>query len=88
MDAAAPLRAYVAFVHADSGIRQELTDEAIATINEMSLRYRRQILEDAFDHDDDIWPPPWQTGLLHDQVTVIGPRLSSKITPAVQARHR
>jgi hypothetical protein len=62
-DAAALLRAYVPFAHADSGIRRELTDEAIATIDELSLRYRQKLLHDRTDYYDegDIAPPPWLT---------------------------
>jgi predicted secreted protein len=63
LDAPALLRAYVPFAHVDSGIRQDLTDEAIATIDELSLRYRRKLLHERTDYYDegDIAPPPWIT---------------------------
>ncbi|TPG34194.1 hypothetical protein [Mycolicibacterium hodleri] len=60
LDVPALLRAHVPFAHADSGIRQDLTDEAIATIDELGLRYRRRLLDDASDHDG-MLPPPWQS---------------------------
>lgn len=60
LDAPALLRAYVPFAHVDSGIRQDLTDEAIATIDELGLRYRRRLLDAAYDHDGTL-PPPWQS---------------------------
>jgi len=55
LDAPALLRAFVSFAHGQSGIAQHLTDEAIATIDRLSLGYRRQLLATAIDHDDDAW---------------------------------
>jgi hypothetical protein len=53
LDAPAILRAFVPFAHGQSGIAQHLTDEAIATIDRLSLGYRRQLLANAIEHDDD-----------------------------------
>ncbi|BDX32231.1 hypothetical protein TUM20985_27780 [Mycobacterium antarcticum] len=53
MDAPALLRAFIPFVHADSGILQELTDDAIATIDEMGLAYKRQLVAEATKGVDD-----------------------------------
>jgi hypothetical protein len=39
------LRAFVPFAHARSGIRDELTAEALAVIDEMAPRYERRVLE-------------------------------------------
>jgi hypothetical protein len=62
LDAPALLRAYIPFAHADSEIRQDLTDEAIVAIDEASLRYRRQLLQEKTEHyDDDVVSPPWLT---------------------------
>jgi hypothetical protein len=52
------LRAYVPFTHAESGIRQELTDEALLAIDEVADQYRAAVLDEAdrngyFDDDDD-----------------------------------
>ncbi|MBJ7341835.1 hypothetical protein [Mycolicibacterium sp.] len=47
LDAPTLLRAFIAFAHADSGIRQELTDDAIAVIDEMSLDYKRRLVAEA-----------------------------------------
>jgi hypothetical protein len=51
------LRAFVPFAHAESGIRQELTAEALAAIDEVADDYRAAVLEDAdsqgYDDDDD-----------------------------------
>ncbi|OPX07995.1 hypothetical protein [Mycobacterium sp. AT1] len=55
LDAPALLRAYVPFAHGQSGIAQHLTDEAIATIDRLSLGYRRELLANVIDHDDDPW---------------------------------
>jgi hypothetical protein len=41
------LRAYVPFAHAASGIRQELTAEALAAIDETADEYRAAVVEDA-----------------------------------------
>jgi hypothetical protein len=41
------LRAYVPFVHAESGIRQELTDEALLAIDEVADSYRATVLYEA-----------------------------------------
>ncbi|MBJ7339240.1 hypothetical protein [Mycolicibacterium sp.] len=41
------LRAFVPFAHAESGIRQELTAEALAAIDESADGYRELVLEDA-----------------------------------------
>ena len=59
VDAPALLRSFVPFAHSRSGIRQLLTDDAIATIGEMSLEYRRCILDDAtrYADDEDFEPP-------------------------------
>ena len=53
LDAPALLRAFVPFAHGRSGIAQHLTDEAIATIDRLSLGFRRELLANAIDHDDD-----------------------------------
>ena len=56
IDAPALLRAFIPFAHGQSGIAQHLTDEAIATIDRLSLGYRRQLLANTIDHDDDdVW---------------------------------
>lgn len=47
------LRAYVPFAHAQSGIRQELTDEALAAIAEMEQDYRSKVIEHAARYGDD-----------------------------------
>ncbi|QLL08651.1 hypothetical protein [Mycobacterium vicinigordonae] len=41
------MRAYVPFAHAESGIRDELTAEAQAAIDELEPEYRELVLEDA-----------------------------------------
>ena len=63
VDAPSLLRAFVPFAHSRSEIRQHLTDEAIATIDDMSREYRRCLLDDAVHYvdDDDFEPPPWLT---------------------------
>ena len=43
------LREYVPFAHAQSGIRQELTAEALAAVDEMADDYRAAVLADAAD---------------------------------------
>ena len=53
LDAPALLRAFVPFAHGQSGIAQHLTDEAIGTIDRLGLGYRRQLLANAIEHDDD-----------------------------------
>lgn len=53
LDAPAFLRAFVPFAHEQSGIAQHLTDEAVATIDRLGLGYRRQLLANAIEHDDD-----------------------------------
>jgi hypothetical protein len=61
LDGPALLRAFVPFAHAVMGIRQELTDTAIATIDEMGLGYRRELIEEATRyHDEFVEPPPWR----------------------------
>jgi hypothetical protein len=57
LDAPALLRAFVPFAHADSGVRQDLTADAITTIDELSLRFKRGLLADAI-HDEDVIGPP------------------------------
>jgi hypothetical protein len=49
------LRAFVPFAHAESGIRQELTDEALEAIDEAVEGYRDEVLEEARhrEHDGD-----------------------------------
>ncbi|BDB41015.1 hypothetical protein Mkiyose1665_29920 [Mycobacterium kiyosense] len=49
------MRAYVPFAHAESGIRDELTAEAQAAIDEFESEFREMVLEDAryLDDDDD-----------------------------------
>jgi hypothetical protein len=44
-----------------SGVRQAFTDDATATIDRMSLQYRRRLLVDAapYIEDDVVEPPPW-----------------------------
>ena len=62
VDVPALLRAFVPFAHADCGVRQDLTDEAIATIDAMSLRYRRELLSEAAErYEDAVEPPRWLT---------------------------
>ncbi|GLP77525.1 hypothetical protein TUM20983_46350 [Mycobacterium antarcticum] len=56
LDAPALLRAYIPFAHAHNGIRQELTDDAIASIDEMSLGYKRQLVARAINEVDDVEP--------------------------------
>lgn len=46
------LRAFIPFVHSRSGIRDGLTAEAIAVVDEMAMSYRREVLRDA-DWDAD-----------------------------------
>jgi hypothetical protein len=51
------LRAYVPFAHAESGIRHELTADAVKTIDELAECYREAMLEGAreagyFDEDE------------------------------------
>lgn len=53
LDAAALLRAFVPFAHGQSGIAQHLTDEAVATIDRLGLGYRRELLANTIEHDDD-----------------------------------
>lgn len=57
LDTPALLRAYIPFVHANSRIRQDLTDEAITAIDEESLRFKRALLAEASEHDDLDFPP-------------------------------
>ena len=45
------LRAYVPFAHAESGIRPELTADAVAAVDEMVNAYRAAVLAAADDHD-------------------------------------
>ena len=60
VDAPALLRAYVPFAHAHSGIRKNFTEEAIAKIDELGLRYKRQLIEQAVEFDyDEVEPPAW-----------------------------
>lgn len=49
------LHAFVPFAHAESAIRQELTAEALAAIDEMADHYRAVVLEEAryWGYDDD-----------------------------------
>jgi hypothetical protein len=42
------LRAFVPFAHASSGIGRDLTDDALATIDELGLGYEQGLLEDEF----------------------------------------
>lgn len=53
LEAPALLRAFIPFAHGQSGIAQHLTDDAIATVDRLGLGYRRQLLANAIDHDDD-----------------------------------
>ena len=53
LDAPALLRAFVPFAHGQSRIAQHLTDEAVATIDRLGLGYRRELLANAIEHDDD-----------------------------------
>ena len=53
LDAPALLRAFVPFAHGQSGIAQHLTDEAVATIDRLGLGYRRELLANVVEHDDD-----------------------------------
>lgn len=46
LDAPDLLRAFIPFVHAQSGIGDELTSRALAVIDEMRLRYRREVLRE------------------------------------------
>jgi hypothetical protein len=46
------LRAYVPFAHARSGIREELTDEALAAIDNLAPAYHEELIESARDHGD------------------------------------
>lgn len=55
LDTPALLRAFVPFAHGQSRIPQHLTDEVIATIDKLSLGYRRELLANVIDHDDDPW---------------------------------
>jgi hypothetical protein len=41
------LRAFVPFAHAQSGIRDELTSEALAVIDEMASAYKQEVLDKA-----------------------------------------
>ncbi len=50
------LRAFVPFAHAESGIRQELTLEAIEAIDDVADDFRAEVLDEAqylADHEDD-----------------------------------
>jgi hypothetical protein len=47
LDAPELLRAYVPFAHAESGIRHELTAQAVATIDELAENYREAVMESA-----------------------------------------
>ena len=47
LDAPALLRAFIPFAHADSGIRQEWTDDAVTVIDEMGLGYKRHLVAEA-----------------------------------------
>lgn len=53
LDAPALLRAFIPYAHGQSGIAQHLTDDAIATVDRLGLGYRRQLLANAIEHDDD-----------------------------------
>lgn len=57
LDAPELLRAFVPFAHAESGIRQELTLEALEAIDEVADDYRAAVLEEAqywgSDEDDE-----------------------------------
>ena len=61
VDAPALLRAFIPFAHSRSGVRQAFTDEATATIDSMSLQYKRRLLVSAapYIEDDVVEPPPW-----------------------------
>ncbi|MCV7421402.1 hypothetical protein H7K45_12695 [Mycobacterium yunnanensis] len=63
VDAPALLRAFVPFAHAHSEVGEDLTDDAVATIDRMSLTYKRLLLDDAARglEDDDVEQPPWLT---------------------------
>ncbi|MGV0646338.1 hypothetical protein ABQE44_23370 [Mycolicibacterium sp. XJ2546] len=41
------LRAYIPFAHAQSGIRAELTEAAVAVVDRMAQSYKREVLEQA-----------------------------------------
>ena len=47
------LRAYVPFVHAESGISEELTAEALAAIDEIEPEFQETVLEASRRQDDD-----------------------------------
>ena len=51
LDAPDLLRAFIAFAHAQSGIRDELTSRTLATIDELRSSFKREVLREA----DDWW---------------------------------
>ena len=48
------LRAFVPFAHAQSGIRDELTSEALAVIDEMASAYKQEVLDKAEYWGEDV----------------------------------
>lgn len=52
LDLPALLRAFVPFAHAESGIRPELTSDALAAIDDAADLYRAEVLDEAGDRDD------------------------------------
>ena len=48
------LRAFIPFAHAQSGIREELTSEALAVIDEMAPAYKQAVLDKAEYWGEDI----------------------------------
>lgn len=44
------LRAFIPFAHAQSGIRDELTAQALAAVDEDAPRYRSRVLREAANH--------------------------------------
>ncbi|BBY28163.1 hypothetical protein GCM10023114_58450 [Mycolicibacterium sediminis] len=63
LDAPALLRAFVPFAHSRSGIGQDITGDALKTIDDMSRGYRRRLLDDAMVYYDegDADPRPWRS---------------------------
>lgn len=53
LDAPALLRAFVPFAHSRSGIGQDITGDALKTIDDMSRGYRRRLLDDAMVYYDE-----------------------------------
>ena len=47
LDAPDLLRAFIPFVHAQSGIREELTSRTLAAIDELRSSFRREVLREA-----------------------------------------